>query len=75
MRDIDVRNALRRKVLKKHEGEADTRVLDELGLRHGVARIDIAVVNGWLHGFEIKSELLSRITSIQGGIVAPMRRA
>ncbi|MET3646149.1 sce7726 family protein [Phyllobacterium ifriqiyense] len=56
MRDIDVRKALRREVLKRHEGESDTLVLHELGLRHGVARVDVAVVNGSLHGYEIKSD-------------------
>jgi hypothetical protein len=31
-------------------------VVDELGLRHGTCRADIAVINGLLHGFEIKSD-------------------
>lgn len=56
MRDCDVREALHRKVLKEHHGDANTLVLDELGLRHGTCRVDIAVVNGYLHGFEIKSD-------------------
>lgn len=56
MRDRDVRNALHRKVLKEHHGDANTLVLDELGLRHGACRVDIAVVNGYLHGYEIKSD-------------------
>lgn len=56
MRDRDVRQALHRKVLKEHHGDADTLVLDELGLRHGTCRVDIAVVNGYLHGYEIKSD-------------------
>lgn len=56
MRDRDVRQALHRKVLKEHHGKDDTRVLDELGLRHGTCRVDIAVVNGYLHGYEIKSD-------------------
>ena len=56
MRDLDVRRALRREVLKRHEGEANTLVIYELGLRHGVARVDVAVVNGMLHGYEIKSD-------------------
>jgi hypothetical protein len=30
--------------------------LDELGLRHGARRVDVAVVNGSLHGYEIKSD-------------------
>lgn len=56
MRDRDVRRALHRKVLSDHHGDANTLVLDELGLRHGTCRVDIAVVNGYLHGFEIKSD-------------------
>ena len=56
MRDRDVRQALHRKVLKEHHGQPDTLVLDELGLRHGTCRVDIAVVNGFLHGYEIKSD-------------------
>jgi hypothetical protein len=56
MRDRDVRKALHHKVLKEHHGDTNTLVLDELGLRHGTARVDVAVVNGYLHGFEIKSD-------------------
>ncbi len=55
VRDRDVRQALHRKVLKEHHGDADTLVLDELGLRHGICRVDIAVVNGYLHGYESKA--------------------
>src|SRR5262249_41352705 len=33
----------------------DTLVIDELGLAHAKARIDVAVINGCMHGFEIKS--------------------
>jgi hypothetical protein len=56
VRDRDVRQALHRKVLREHHGDANTLVLDELGLRHGTCRVDIAVVNGYLHGYEIKSD-------------------
>jgi hypothetical protein len=56
VRDIDVRKALKREVLKQHERDVDTLVLHELGLRHGAARVDVAVVNGALHGYEIKSD-------------------
>jgi hypothetical protein len=56
VRDRDVRQALHRKLLKEHHGDANTLVLDELGLRHGACRVDIAVVNGFLHGYEIKSD-------------------
>ncbi|MHB9075681.1 MAG: sce7726 family protein [Desulfobaccales bacterium] len=56
VRDRDVRQALHHKVLMDHHGDSNTRVLDELGLRHGVCRVDIAVVNSYLHGYEIKSD-------------------
>ena len=56
MHDKDVRRALHDKVFREHKGDPNTKVLDELGLRHGTCRVDIAVVNGYLHGFEIKSD-------------------
>jgi len=56
VRDRDVREALHKKVLREHHGDTNTLVLDELGLRHGTCRVDIAVVNGHLHGYEIKSD-------------------
>lgn len=55
-RDRDVRLALHQKVLMDHHGDENTLVLDELGLRHGACRVDIAVVNSFLHGYEIKSD-------------------
>lgn len=56
MRDADLRSALHKKVLRDHHGQPDTLVIDELGLWYGTARVDIAVVNGRLHGYEIKSD-------------------
>ena len=65
VRDRDVRQALHSKVLKEHHRDANTLVLNELGLRHGACRVDIAVVNGSLHGYEIKSDsdTLARLAS------------
>jgi hypothetical protein len=56
MRDIDIRKALRSEMTRAHEGDVETLILDELVLCQGVARVDLAVVNGRIHGFEIKSE-------------------
>jgi hypothetical protein len=56
MNDPQLRSALKRKVLSRYTNDPNTRILDELGLRHGAARIDIAVVNGIVHGFELKSD-------------------
>lgn len=56
MRDRDIRTALRFKLDHLFADAPDTVVVDELGLCEGEARVDIAVINGRLHGYEIKSE-------------------
>jgi hypothetical protein len=56
MRDIDVRQAVMRSVLSEHLVKKDTLVVEELGIEHGSYRVDIAVVNGFLHGYELKSQ-------------------
>ncbi|MCK4123781.1 MULTISPECIES: sce7726 family protein [Ralstonia solanacearum species complex] len=55
-RDRDVRDAVLRKVLADHLADPRVLVVEELGLQHGSCRIDIAVVNGFLHGYELKSD-------------------
>lgn len=37
-------------------GDPDTLMLDELGILNGATRVDIAVINGEIEGFELKSE-------------------
>ncbi len=37
--------------------DQDVRIIEELGILHGSARVDIAVVNGIIHGYELKSDL------------------
>ncbi len=54
--DTDIRPALKSRILADHMGDADTVLLEELGVCRGQVRIDLAVVNGLLHGFEIKSD-------------------
>lgn len=54
--DSMIRVVLRKKLEKKHAKDAHVRIIDELGLHHGDARVDIAVVNGVMHGYEIKSD-------------------
>ena len=55
VRDRDIRATLRRELWTAHPGP-DARLIDELGICQGNARIDVALVNGALNGFEIKSE-------------------
>jgi len=56
MKDRDVREALWARLSAEYYGDAETILLHELGLRGGVSRIDLAVLNGAIHGYEIKSE-------------------
>lgn len=65
MRDIDIRCALIADMERRHRDEANTRIVQELGLRQGLARVDVAVVNGRVHGYEIKSahDTLARLPS------------
>jgi hypothetical protein len=55
MRDRDVRSALLGALHQRFGADPDTLVVEELALARGDARIDIALVNGRLEGFEIKS--------------------
>jgi hypothetical protein len=54
--DPTIRAGLRLRLFSRHAREGDTVLLEELGLRRGQVRIDLAVVNGSLHGYEIKSD-------------------
>lgn len=56
MNDIQIRQSFHKKRLKRHHANKATLVIDELGLNHGRCRADIAVVNGHLVGYEIKSD-------------------
>jgi len=53
--DTAIRNALHAKRLRRLKASPDTLVVDELGLAHAKGRIDVAVINGCIHGYEIKS--------------------
>lgn len=54
-KDADIRSALHAKRLRRAKSHPDTLVIDELGLAHARSRIDVAVINGCIHGYEIKS--------------------
>src|SRR5271165_5741276 len=53
--DADIRSALHAKRLRRAKSHPDTLVIDELGLAHAKSRIDVAVINSCIHGYEIKS--------------------
>ncbi|MBN2268977.1 MAG: sce7726 family protein [Sedimentisphaerales bacterium] len=55
MNDAEIRQSFHKKRLRRQHAQKNTLVIDELGLNHGRRRADIAVVNGHLVGYEIKS--------------------
>src|SRR5690349_12621312 len=55
MNDPLIRQSLHRDILQRYHADPHTLVVDELGLNHGESRADIAVINGLLVGYEIKS--------------------
>ncbi len=56
MNDGDIRAVLREHLNRKHGSDPTTLVVEEMGLCEGDARVDLAVINGIIHGFEIKSD-------------------
>lgn len=56
MRDGDIRQALRAHLASEHAADPSTRFIDELDIC-GLARVDVAVVNGTLAGYELKSDV------------------
>jgi hypothetical protein len=55
-RDIDVRLKLRASVAAEFTADTGSIIVDELCILDGDCRVDLAVVNGQLHGYEIKSD-------------------
>ena len=53
----ELRLAVHRGLLRRFHKDPQSLVIDELGIQHGTSRVDIAVINGILHGFEIKSPI------------------
>lgn len=56
LKDVDIRNLLFKSLENEYKNHLDTKIVNEMGVLHGKSRVDIAVINGTLHGYEIKSE-------------------
>lgn len=56
LNDNDIRIVLRTELTRHYADELGTLILDEFGVGHGAARIDVVVINSRLKGFEIKSD-------------------
>lgn len=56
MRDLDIRAVLHARLAAREAGKSNVRLVHEMGVLAGECRVDLAVINGRLEGFEIKSE-------------------
>lgn len=56
LKENDIRKLLIEKLKVEYPYSTDTKIVNEMGILHGRSRIDVAVIEGILHGFEIKSE-------------------
>lgn len=54
--DSDIRPALRARLRTQYANDPGTAILEELGICRGQVRVDLAVVNGIVRGYEIKSD-------------------
>lgn len=54
--DADIRAALKSKLASTHSNKNEAVVLEELGVCRGEVRVDVALVSGMIHGYEIKSD-------------------
>lgn len=55
MRDLDIRRALRSALTLHYQHDAETRIVEEMGIWSGSVRIDLVAINCTLHGYELKS--------------------
>ena len=63
LRDVDIRSSLEEWLVRLHAGD-DSKIIHELAIPRPSGRVDLAVINGRLAGFEIKSDVdgLGRLT-------------
>jgi hypothetical protein len=55
--DALIRSVLVQKVRRVYGKKTQHfKVVEEWGIQHGTARVDVAVINGLIHGYEIKSD-------------------
>lgn len=53
--DKEIRQKLNEQLIQSYGNDPDTLIVHELSVCQGEARIDIALINGAMHGYEIKS--------------------
>src|SRR5689334_9253856 len=63
--DFLIRQNLMQRLQNRYLNDPATLILNEMGIRHGAVRADVVVINGRLHGYELKSDVdtLKRLPS------------
>ena len=56
MTDNDLRQAVKKRLQRSISRKPNAKLLEELSVHHGSARIDLAVLDKILHGYELKSD-------------------
>jgi hypothetical protein len=56
MRDSDVRRAVKDWLGAEYAHDPDSYIVEEMGVWSGTVRIDVAIINGSLSGYELKSD-------------------
>ena len=56
MRDSDVRRAVKVWLGAEYAHDPDSYIVEEMGVWSGTVRIDVAIINGSLSGYELKSD-------------------
>jgi hypothetical protein len=67
--DFEIRKVIHSEIIPSIIAGSTSRIVDEMEICCGDARVDIAVINGKLHGFEIKSEA-DTLARLDGQILA-----
>ncbi|MDT9719648.1 sce7726 family protein [Paenibacillus sp. ClWae2A] len=56
LRDPEIREVLIERLLQEHSNSSETLIINEMSVSQGLSRVDVAVLNGIMQGYEIKSE-------------------
>lgn len=67
MNDYQIRNVIKEQEFRNHYKDPNTKIIEELGVSLGNSKIDIAVLNGSMQGYEIKSDK-DTLVRLQGQI-------
>ncbi|EHB62692.1 sce7726 family protein [Paenibacillus lactis] len=56
LRDPEIRSVLIDQLITEYSNSSETLIINEMSVSQGVSRVDVAVLNGIMQGYEIKSE-------------------